>query len=63
MLQNSGEEKQILDVYDKWLFAYLHGDVKTYGYYFADDYYFIGSTNNEEFWTGNRVYYTITRVK
>ena len=42
-------EKAILKIYDEWMHSYLNGDVTTYDGYFADDYHFIGSTNNEEF--------------
>ena len=42
-------EKHTLEIYKKWLKAYLNADVKTYDYYFDDRYHFIGSTNNEEF--------------
>ena len=42
-------EKEVLEVYDKWLYSYLNGDVETYNYYLDDQYHFIGSTNNEEF--------------
>ncbi len=42
-------EAEVIQVYDTWLNSYLNGDVKTYDYYFDDEYHFIGSTNNEEF--------------
>ena len=42
-------EEEVTQVYDTWLNSYLTGDVKTYDYYFDDEYRFIGSTGNEEF--------------
>ncbi len=42
-------EAEVMEVYDTWLNSYLTGDVKTYNYYFDDEYRFIGSTGNEEF--------------
>lgn len=44
-------EKAILKIYNKWIYSYLNGDVKTYDSYLDDDYHFIGSTDNEEFLT------------
>ncbi len=38
-----------MQVYDTWWHSYLNGDVETYDFYLADDYRFIGSTNNEDF--------------
>src|SRR6187402_49078 len=49
MPRNASEEQEVLDVYDKWLYSYLNGDVETYDHYLDADYHFIGSTNNEEF--------------
>ena len=43
------QEKEVYKVYDTWLHSYLNADVETYDFYFASDYHFIGSTNNEEF--------------
>ena len=43
------QEAQVLQVYEIWLNSYLNGDVKTYDSYLADDYHFIGSTDNEDF--------------
>lgn len=43
------KKEEILKVYHIWMHSYLNGDVDTYDSYFADDYHFIGSTNNEEF--------------
>jgi hypothetical protein len=42
-------EKEVLEVYDRWLYSYINGDIETYNYYLDDQYHFIGSTNNEEF--------------
>jgi len=42
-------EEEVMQVYDTWLNSYLTGDIKTYDYYFDDEYRFIGSTGNEEF--------------
>ena len=42
-------EAAVLDVYNKWLYSYLNGDVTTYNSYFDDAFHFIGSTSNEEF--------------
>ena len=43
------KKEEILKIYDTWMHSYLNGDVLTYDSYFADDYHFIGSTDNEEF--------------
>ena len=43
------KKQEILKIYDTWMHSYLNGDVLTYDSYFADDYHFIGSTDNEEF--------------
>jgi signal transduction histidine kinase/ketosteroid isomerase-like protein len=43
------QKADVLNVYDIWLSAYLNGDVKTYDFYFDDEYRFIGSTDNEDF--------------
>ncbi|MGB5434542.1 MAG: nuclear transport factor 2 family protein, partial [Maribacter sp.] len=43
------KEHEIMQVYDTWMHSYLNGDVLTYDSYFADEYHFIGSTDNEEF--------------
>ena len=43
------DEKDLIQVYDSWWHSYLNGDVKTYDSYFAEDYRFIGSTNNEDY--------------
>ena len=43
------DEKDLIQVYDSWWHSYLSGDVKTYDFYFAEDYRFIGSTNNEDY--------------
>ncbi len=42
-------ESEVLKVYDTWLQSYLNGDVENYDSFLDDEYYFIGSTNNEEF--------------
>ena len=42
-------KEEILKIYNTWMHSYLNGDVATYDSYFADEYHFIGSTNNEEF--------------
>ncbi|MBD0776299.1 nuclear transport factor 2 family protein [Maribacter sp. ANRC-HE7] len=42
-------QQQVIEVYDKWLYSYLNGDVETYDSYFDNAFHFIGSTNNEEF--------------
>ena len=49
MKLTKAKEKQIWQVYDTWMHSYLNGDVPTYDSYFADEYHFIGSTDNEEF--------------
>lgn len=49
MKPSKTQETEIWQVYDTWLTAYLNADVKTYASYLADDYHFIGSTDNEEF--------------
>lgn len=49
MKVNKGIKTEVLQVYDRWLHSYLHGDVKTYDFYFDNEFHFIGSTNNEEF--------------
>ncbi len=41
--------KQVIQVYDKWLYRYLIGDVKTYDSYFDDAYHSIGTTQNADF--------------
>jgi signal transduction histidine kinase/ketosteroid isomerase-like protein len=43
------KEKQVLSVYNKWLDAYLNGDVTAYNAYLHKDYHFIGSAAQEEF--------------
>mgnify|MGYP000424198009 CR=1 FL=1 len=43
------KKAEILKIYDTWMHSYLNGDVATYDSYFADEYHFIGSTDNEEF--------------
>ncbi|MBD0849284.1 ATP-binding protein [Maribacter arenosus] len=43
------KKEEILKIYDTWMHSYLNGDVITYDSYFADEYHFIGSTDNEEF--------------
>ncbi len=42
-------EAEVMQVYDTWLNSYISGDVEVYDSFFDDDYRFIGSTNNEEF--------------
>ncbi|MRX63998.1 ATP-binding protein [Maribacter luteus] len=42
-------QQQVTEVYDKWLYSYLNGDIETYDSYFDNAFHFIGSTNNEEF--------------
>lgn len=46
-------KKDVLKVYDTWLYSYLNGDVETYDKYLDQEYHFIGSTNNEEFLSKN----------
>ena len=46
---NTKQKKEVIEVYEIWLESYLNGDVKTYGFYFDDEYRFVGSTRNEEF--------------
>lgn len=41
--------KQVIQVYDKGLYRYLIGDVKTYDSYFDDAYHAMGITQNEGF--------------
>ena len=43
------KKEEFLKIYDTWMHSYLNGDVATYDSYFADEYHFIGSTDNEEF--------------
>jgi len=42
-------EKEVIEVYDKWMYSYLNGDVETYDSYLDTNFHFIGSTDNEEF--------------
>jgi signal transduction histidine kinase/ketosteroid isomerase-like protein len=49
MTHNPNKDREILELYDKWLYAYLNADIETYKSYLDEDYHFIGSTNNEEF--------------
>ena len=49
MITTNKQEAEVLEVYEIWLNSYLNGDVKTYDLYLADNYHFIGSTDNEDF--------------
>jgi signal transduction histidine kinase len=49
MKQAEKQEIEVLEVYESWLHSYLNGDVKTYDLFLADEYHFIGSTDNEDF--------------
>lgn len=40
---------EVLEIYETWLNAYIGRNVKTYDYYFDEEYHFIGSTDNEQF--------------
>tara|TARA_R110002051_G_scaffold116167_1_gene189351 strand:+ start:16393 stop:19410 length:3018 start_codon:yes stop_codon:yes gene_type:complete len=42
-------EKEVIEIYDKWMYSYLNGDVETYDSYLDTNFHFIGSTDNEEF--------------
>ncbi|WP_047245017.1 hypothetical protein [Maribacter thermophilus] len=42
-------EKQVLEVYNKWLYSYLNGDVKTNTSIFNVDTCFTGTSVNEAF--------------
>ncbi|MEZ4793058.1 MAG: nuclear transport factor 2 family protein [Gelidibacter sp.] len=43
------DEKDLMHIYNTWWHSYLNGDVKTYDSYLANEYRFIGSTNNEDY--------------
>jgi len=49
MLLNKKLENEVLIIYEKWLEAYLNGEVETYDSFLEDDYHFIGSSHVKEF--------------